>query len=456
MAKAKSRGAAQYRCAECDAVSAKWLGQCPSCGSWNSLEECAPVTVSGAVHERWYGSADGAQVQSITDVAPAQERRWESGIHEFDRVLGGGLVAGSVVLIGGDPGIGKSTLLLQVLGNLSDQLPVLYVSGEESPGQIALRAQRLGLLEAKLKVLAETRVDQILDVADGDRPAVIVVDSIQTVYSDGVFSAPGSVTQVRESAAQLVRFAKQRDVVLFIVGHVTKEGVLAGPRILEHMVDTVLYFEGTADSRYRILRTVKNRFGAVNELGVFAMLDAGLREVRNPSAIFLARHDQPVSGSIVTVGREGSRNLLVEVQALVAESHINNPRRVTVGLDANRVAMLLAVVQRHCGLAMYDQDVFINAVGGVRLTETAADLAAILAAVSSFRNRPVPPDWVVFGEIGLGGEVRPVPAGLERLQEAQRHGFKRAIVAYANQPRGRLEGIVVTPVKTLADALAVI
>ena len=356
------------------------------------------------------------------------------------------------MLIGGDPGIGKSTLLLQTLATLKD-LQSLYVTGEESLQQVTLRARRLGLPTEGLRLFTETCVERIIGAATQEKPQVIVVDSIQTIYTELLQSAPGSVAQVREAAAQLVRYAKQTNTALFIVGHVTKEGTLAGPRVLEHMVDTVLYFEGDPGGRYRILRAVKNRFGAVNELGVFAMTDKGLKGVSNPSAIFISRHEEPVSGSVIMVTREGTRPLMVEVQALVDESHTNNPRRVAVGLEQNRLAMLLAVLHRHGGIAMYDQDVFVNVVGGVRVSETAADLPVLLAALSSFRNRPLPADLVTFGEIGLAGEIRPVPNGQERLKEAAKHGFRRAIVPSANAPKKPIEGLQVITANRLAEAI---
>lgn len=392
----------------------------------------------------------------LSDIQTLPELRIPTMSTELDRVLGGGLVAGSVVLLGGDPGIGKSTLLLQVLGELSGKVPVLYVSGEESPQQISLRAQRLGL-GADLRLLSETAVEPVLDVAQQERPRIIVVDSIQTVYSELLQSAPGTVGQVRESAAALVRFAKQTGTAMFLVGHVTKEGALAGPRVLEHMVDTVLYFEGDPGSRYRVIRAIKNRFGAVNEIGVFAMTDSGLREVTNPSAIFLRRHTVQTPGSVVMVTREGSRPLLVEVQALLDETHLSVPRRVAVGLEQNRLAMLLAILHRHAGVATYDQDVFVNVVGGVRVSETAADLAVLLAVLSSLRGSPPPPELVAFGEVGLSGEIRPVPAGQERLQEAAKHGFHLALVPRANVPRGgKIKGIDVQGVEQLREAVGIL
>ncbi len=400
------------------------------------------------------GSAGTVKVQALSEVAPDDVARVPTGIGEFDRVLGGGMVAGSVVLIGGDPGIGKSTLLLQTLAMLGERYSTLYVSGEESPQQISLRAHRLKLPTDSMRLLPETRVEGIIDTALKEHPQVLVIDSIQTIFTEQLTSAPGSVAQVRESAAQLVRYAKQSGSAMFIVGHVTKDGQLAGPRVLEHMVDTVLYFEGDSGSRYRVIRAFKNRFGAVNELGVFAMTELGLKEVSNPSAIFLSRHEQVVSGSVVMVTVEGSRPLLVEVQALVDESHLNNPRRVTVGLEHNRLAMLLAVLHRHGGIATHDQDVFVNVVGGVRVTETGADLAVLLSVLSSLRNRPLPERMVVFGEVGLAGEIRPVPNGQDRLKEAAKHGFTRAIVPAANMSKRSIEGLEVIGVHRLDEALS--
>jgi DNA repair protein RadA/Sms len=443
----------QYRCAECGALSPKWSGQCPDCGAWNTLEEALQASPSGSGKAaRFAGYAGESRAQLMSEVTLESEPRTATGIGELDRVLGGGLVHGSVTLLGGDPGIGKSTILLQTLTTLP-QLDCLYVTGEESLQQVSLRATRLELAGDALRLLAETQVERVLGIVAELRPRVVVIDSIQTMYTELLQSAPGSVAQVRESAAQLVRYAKQTDTALFIVGHVTKEGTLAGPRVLEHMVDTVLYFEGDPGGRYRVLRAVKNRFGAVNELGVFAMSDRGLKEVSNPSAIFLSRHEQPVPGSIVMVTREGTRPLLVEVQALVDESHGSAPRRIAVGLEQNRLAMLLAVLHRHGGIAMYDQDVFINVVGGVRISETAADLPLLLAALSSLRGRPVPPELVAFGEVGLAGEIRPVPNGPERLREAAKHGFKRAIIPKANAPRRSMEGLEIVPVQRLSEAI---
>ena len=447
MAKIKS----VYTCNECGASSPKWVGQCPSCNAWNTLYE-AVVTPSTAIHAaRQFGAPSSARY--LAEVTPERIARIPTGISELDRVLGGGLVSGSVVLIGGDPGIGKSTLLTQALTTIGQTTQVLYVSGEESTEQIALRAQRLGLKGDRLRLLTENQVENIIACAQNEHPQVIVVDSIQTMFTELLQSAPGSVAQVRESAAQLVRFAKQTGTALFLVGHVTKEGTLAGPRVLEHMVDTVLYFEGDTGSAYRIVRAIKNRFGAVNEIGVFAMTESGLREVGNPSAMFLSRQTQTVPGSVVLATQEGTRPLLVEVQALVDQSHLANPRRVCVGLDANRLAMLLAVLHRHGGIATFDQDVFVNVVGGVRIMETAADLAILAATVSSMRNRPLGRELVVFGEVGLAGEVRPVQRGQERIKEALKLGFRRALVPAANMPKKNMDEITLVPVRRLSEAL---
>jgi len=446
-----------YSCNECGATSPKWVGQCPGCGAWNTLVEGIAAAKTGTERGWRFGNpTETAVVQSLDSIPSESIVRIATGLAEFDRVLGGhGLVAGSVTLIGGDPGIGKSTLLLQAVAAISHHAPVLYVTGEESAQQVALRSRRLGLAADKVRVLTENRVEAVLALVQQERPAVMVIDSIQTIYTDILQSAPGSVAQVRESAAQLVRFAKQSGMGLFLVGHVTKEGTLAGPRVLEHMVDTVLYFEGESASQYRIVRAIKNRFGAVNEIGVFAMTEIGLREVTNPSAMFVSRQGDAVSGSVVLATQEGTRPLLVEVQALVDESHSPNPRRVCVGLDSNRLAMLLAVLHRHAGIAMYDQDVFVNVVGGVRVLEPAADLAVLCAAVSSLRDKPLGKDLIVFGEIGLAGEVRPVQRGQERIKEAAKLGFKRAILPAANTPKRGEAGIELIPVKRLEEALEV-
>jgi DNA repair protein RadA/Sms len=450
-----------YTCSECGSQQPKWAGQCPDCGAWNTLQEGIAASAKTATGGRFAGYAGDAavQVRTLSQVAAETTDRTATGMAELDRVLGGGLVQGSVVLIGGDPGIGKSTLLIQALASLSDRLPSLYVSGEESAEQISLRAQRLGLPAERLQLLTETCVERILQIAgqagvgDKDGARILVLDSIQTFYSEQLQSAPGSVSQVRESAAQLVRFAKQTGTSLFLVGHVTKEGALAGPRVLEHMVDTVLYFEGEAGSQFRLVRAIKNRFGAVNELGVFAMTDKGLKEVSNPSAIFLSRHEQAVPGSAILVTREGTRPLLVEVQALVDQSPLANPRRVALGLEQNRLSMLLAVLHRHGGIGLFDQDVYLNVVGGVRISETAADLAVLLAVLSSFRDRPLPLGLAAFGEVGLAGEIRPVPNGQERLKEAVKHGFQRVILPKANAPKLAPDGVEVVAVTRLSEAL---
>ncbi len=444
---------AQFQCRECATALPKWSGQCPECKSWNCIEEIPRVAMNAAVAAHWHG-ATASEVLTL-DQVPADDRsRIGSEIDELDRVLGGGLVEGSVVLLGGDPGIGKSTILLQCLARISQHSEALYVTGEESPQQVGLRARRLSLPGDRLQLLASTCVEEILAQASARRPAVMVIDSIQTIYSNSLQSAPGSISQIRESTAMLVRFAKQANIAIFLVGHVTKEGQLAGPRVLEHMVDTVLYFEGDTTTRYRVIRAVKNRFGAVNELGIFAMTDEGLKPVSNPSAIFLAQHEQPVAGSVVMVSREGTRPFLVEIQALVSESHSGNPRRLSVGLEANRLAMLIAILQRHGNIPLYDQDVFVNAVGGVRIAETGADLAIILAILSSYRDRPLSRRSLVFGEVGLSGEIRPVPNGEERLREAGKHGFEKALIPKPNMPRRKSFGdLELIPVNHLADCL---
>ncbi|MBK7898256.1 MAG: DNA repair protein RadA [Azonexus sp.] len=446
MAKAKSL----YLCNECGASSPKWQGQCPGCGEWNTLvESVVQETAAG----RFQPIAPGARLRVLSSIEARETERLSTGVGEFDRALGGGLVAGGVVLIGGDPGIGKSTLLLQALAALAASEAVLYVSGEESGEQVALRARRLGLETGNLPLLAEINLEAILAVLKAEKPRVAVIDSIQTLWSDALSSAPGSVAQVRECAAQLTRVAKQLGVTVILVGHVTKEGSLAGPRVLEHIVDTVLYFEGDTHSSFRLVRSCKNRFGAVNELGVFAMTDRGLKGVSNPSALFLSRHGHDVAGSCVMVTQEGTRPLLVEIQALVDSAH-GNPRRLTVGLEPQRLAMLLAVLHRHAGVACYDQDVFVNAVGGVRISEPAADLAVVLAIVSSLRNKPLPSKLVVFGEVGLAGEIRPAPRGQERLKEAAKLGFTRALVPEANRPRQAIAGLEVVAVSRVEDAVS--
>lgn len=438
-----------FVCQQCAASYTQWSGMCTQCGAWNTIaEETQTVMPQRMAH---YAN-QRSKVTAISDVIIDKQLRMDCGISELNRVLGGGLVDGSVVLIGGDPGIGKSTVLLQTMANLSKDVKVLYVSGEESLQQIALRANRLQIPVDKLRLLTETQVEMIIQHAKQEQPRVIVIDSIQTLFTDSVSSAPGGVSQVRESAAHLVRYAKMTNTAVFLVGHVTKEGALAGPRVLEHMVDCVLYFEGQSDSRFRVIRAIKNRFGAVNELGVFAMTDKGLKEVANPSAIFLSQQPEPTPGSAVMVTWEGSRPMLVEVQALVDAAHGQQPRRVTAGLEHNRLAILLAVLHRHGGIPMYDQDVFVSVVGGVKIMETGCDLALIAAMISSFRNRIFDPQTVIFGEVGLAGEIRPVPSGQERLREAQKHGFQTAIVPIGNAPK-QFKGMEIIPVKHVQDVL---
>jgi DNA repair protein RadA/Sms len=446
-----------YSCTECGASVPKWQGQCPGCGGWNTLVEAIAEVATPAAKR--FGAnfaplAASSKPQDLAAIRPRDEPRLATGVEEFDRVLGGGLVAGGVVLIGGDPGIGKSTLLLQALARLAEAgQPVLYVSGEESGEQIALRANRLQLPAAGLRLLAEINLEKIIATLQDEKPLVAVIDSIQTLWSDALQSAPGSVAQVRECAAQLTRFAKQTGVCIILVGHVTKEGALAGPRVLEHIVDTVLYFEGDTHSSFRLVRAVKNRFGAVNELGVFAMTDKGLKGVSNPSALFLSQHALDVAGSCVLVTQEGTRPLLVEIQALVDSAMGGNPRRLTVGLDPQRLAMLLAVLHRHAGVMCGDQDVFVNAVGGVRIQEPAADLAVLLAIVSSLRNKPLPGKWVAFGEVGLAGEIRPAPRGQERLKEAAKLGFTHALIPKANAPRQAIKGMTVIALERVEQAM---
>jgi DNA repair protein RadA/Sms len=447
-----------YSCTECGAQVPKWQGQCPACNAWNSLVET--VAAAPGAH-RYQALAASAPVQTLAQIEAADVPRFSTGVSEFDRVLGGGLVPGGVVLIGGDPGIGKSTLLLQSLAEIARSRRALYVSGEESAAQIALRAQRLGLLDAApagtpaadLRLFAEIQLEKIQAAIETERPEVAVIDSIQTVYSDALSSAPGSVAQVRECAAQLTRLAKQTGVAIIMVGHVTKEGSLAGPRVLEHIVDTVLYFEGDTHSAFRLVRAFKNRFGAVNELGVFAMTEKGLRGVSNPSALFLSQHEQTVPGSCVLVTQEGTRPLLVEIQALVDTAHVPNPRRLAVGLEQNRLALLLAVLHRHAGIACFDQDVFLNAVGGVKITEPAADLAILLAIHSSMRNKPLPKGLVTFGEVGLAGEIRPCPRGQDRLKEAAKLGFSMALIPKANAPKQAIDGLQVIAVDRIEEAI---
>ncbi len=445
-----------YTCRECGGTSAKWLGKCPQCAAWNSLDETVAEPSAGASKNRFQSLARSLPVATLSEIDAADVARSPTGQEELDRVLGGGIVAGGVVLIGGDPGIGKSTLLLQALDALSGQMKVLYVTGEESGAQVALRARRLGLAGTGVRVLAEIQLEKIVATLEAEQPAFCVIDSIQTVYSDQLTSAPGSVAQVRECAAQLTRVAKTSGVSLVLVGHVTKEGALAGPRVLEHIVDTVLYFEGDTHSSFRLVRAIKNRFGAVNEIGVFAMTERGLKGVSNPSAIFLSTHGgEPVPGSCVMVTLEGTRPLLVEVQALV-DSGGPSPRRLSVGLDRDRLAMLLAVLHRHAGVACMDQDVFVNAVGGVRIGEPAADLAVLLAIQSSLRGRALPRGFIAFGEVGLAGEVRPAPRGQERLKEAAKLGFSTAIVPKANAPKKSIEGLTIHPVERIEQVIDIV
>jgi DNA repair protein RadA/Sms len=444
-----------YTCNECGGTSPKWLGQCPSCNAWNTLEETVAEAIAGTRNQRFQSLARAAPVATLAEIEASDIERTPTGIEELDRVLGGGIVEGGVVLIGGDPGIGKSTLLLQALDSLSRRMKTLYVTGEESGAQVALRSRRLGLPASPVRVLAEIQLEKILASIGAEQPAVVVIDSIQTVYSDQLSSAPGSVAQVRECAAQLTRAAKASGVTIILVGHVTKEGTLAGPRVLEHIVDTVLYFEGDTHSAYRLVRAFKNRFGAVNEIGVFAMTERGLKGVSNPSAIFLSTHAEPVPGSCVLVTVEGTRPMLVEIQALV-DSGGPSPRRLSVGLDRDRLAMLLAVLHRHAGVSCMDQDVFINAVGGVRIGEPAADLAVLLAIQSSLRGKPLPRGFIAFGEVGLAGEVRPAPRGQERLKEAAKLGFSVAVVPRANAPRKAIEGLTIHAVERIEQAIDVV
>ncbi|NEN76192.1 DNA repair protein RadA [Pelistega sp. NLN82] len=448
MAKAKT----SFVCQECGGVSTKWQGRCPHCQQWNTMVEFVEKSTS-AHQNRFAHLAQTAPIKILSEVVATEVPRILTGLSEFDRVLGGGLVPGGVVLIGGDPGIGKSTLLIQALSYLSIQHDVLYVTGEESAEQVALRANRLELETKNVKLLAEIQLEAIQTALQSERPKIAVIDSIQTLFSGELTAAPGSVSQVRECAAQLTRIAKQNGIAIVMIGHVTKDGTLAGPRVLEHIVDTVLYFEGESDSTHRLIRAFKNRFGAVNELGVFAMTDKGLKGINNPSAIFLSQHNEDIPGSCVMATQEGTRPLLVEIQALVDNAHVPNPRRLSLGIDGGRLAMLLAVLNRHVGIATFDQDVFVNAVGGVRITETAADLPVLLSIISSLRDKPLPKGLFAFGEIGLAGEIRPASRGQERLKEAAKLGFKIAMIPKHNMPKQTIDGLTLWPVSRLDDVV---
>jgi DNA repair protein RadA/Sms len=440
-----------YVCSECGGQSPKWQGQCPHCGTWNTLVE----TIATPAPAR-FESVAGARssITPLASVKPRGSSRVATGLEEFDRVLGGGLVPGGVILLGGDPGIGKSTLLLQAGAALGAAHRTLYVTGEESAEQIALRAQRLALVNAPLELLAEVQLEAIIAAINTALPEIVVIDSIQTLYTEALASAPGSVAQVRECAAQLTRLAKQRGVVVLFVGHVTKEGAIAGPRVLEHIVDTVLYFEGDPHSSFRLVRAIKNRFGAANELGVFAMTERGLKGVSNPSALFLSQHANGVAGSAVVATLEGSRPLLVEVQALVDPVQGGMARRLAVGLDPQRLALLLAVLHRHGGVETSGYDVFVNAVGGVRIAEPAADLAVTLAVYSSLKNKPLPAKSMIFGEIGLAGEVRPVQRGQERIREAAKLGFDTVVIPNLNKPKQRIENVKIVGIDRVEEAIA--
>lgn len=452
MAKSKS----SWVCNECGADYSRWMGQCMECKAWNSITEMRIAKDTKAEKYAGYAGKTQTKIETLASIELTDLPRFSSGLSELDRVLGGGIVPGSAVLIGGSPGAGKSTMLLQIMCHLAADKTALYITGEESLQQVAMRADRLGLPKDKLQLLSETNIENICLLAKEVQPSVMVIDSIQVMHLPDVQSAPGSVSQVRESAAVLTRYAKQNQVAIFMVGHVTKDGTLAGPKVLEHCIDCSILLDGSEDNRYRTLRSHKNRFGAVNELGVFAMTDKGMREVKNPSAIFLSRDESPASGSIVMVIWEGTRPLLVEIQALADTSQLGNPRRVAVGMEQNRLAMLLAILNRHGGLQLGDQDVFVNVVGGVKVTETAGDLALLIALVSSFKNKPLPQDLIAFGEVGLSGEIRPVPNGVERLREAAKHGFKRAIVPQKNVSKQVVEGMEVIGVNQLTQALEAI
>ncbi|AIL32789.1 DNA repair protein RadA [Basilea psittacipulmonis] len=449
MAKKKT----QFVCQACGGVTNKWLGQCTHCHAWNTIEEVA-VAVETSTQNRFSHLAKSSGIINLSTVTPQEVTRMKIGIAELDRALGGGIVPGGVTLIGGDPGIGKSTLLLQSLCYLSEQYATLYVTGEESAEQVALRAQRLELDTSHVRLMAEIQLETIEQVLETEHPKVVVIDSIQTLFSGELSAAPGSVSQVRECAARLTRIAKQHGISLIMIGHVTKDGALAGPRVLEHIVDTVLYFEGEGDSTYRLIRAIKNRFGAVNELGVFVMTEKGLKGINNPSAIFLSQYDHSIPGSCVMATQEGTRPLLVEIQALVDTTHVPNPRRLSIGLESSRLAMLLAVLNRHAGISTFDLDVFVNAVGGVRIQETAADLPILLAIISSMKNRPLPKGMIAFGEVGLSGEIRPSPRGQERLKEAAKLGFSIALVPKHNAPKQPIEGLEIRAVGRLEEVLS--
>ncbi len=463
-----AKNSSVFVCSACGCELPKWQGRCPECGEWNTIQETivpknVPLSVASSLGNnakndrfRGFAGAESEGAVNLGNVPLTQIPRVHSGFSELDRVLGGGIVPGAVILIGGNPGAGKSTLLLQVVSYLSSVQRVLYITGEESLQQVALRAGRLGLKTDKVRIATETNIDKIVFLCEQEKPDVLIIDSIQVMYMDGISSAPGSVSQVRECAASLTQFAKRNNISVFMIGHVTKEGSLAGPKILEHCVDCSLLLEGDRDSRFRTLRCQKNRFGAVNEIGVFAMIDKGMREISNPSAIFLNRSEINNPGSIVMVVWEGSRPLLVELQALVDSTQYGNPRRLTIGTEPNRLAMLLAVLHRHGGVSMCDQDVFVNVVGGVKVDETSADLPLVAALLSSYNNRPLPQDMVIFGEIGLSGEIRPVQNGSDRLIEAAKHGFRQAIVPKDNAPRKNIEGMTVYPVNSLAEVMGLI
>ncbi len=442
--------ATQYQCDACGHAFNKWSGQCPECNAWNTLEETRTIQTSGKV--RSIKPKTSSKVIPLAEVDTITDPRIQTNLGELDRVLGGGIVHGSVVLVGGSPGIGKSTLLIQMLASL-EQYQTLYISGEESAQQISLRAERLALNKDNIRLLSSVSLEEVLSTLQASKPKLVIVDSIQTLASEQLNSAAGSVSQVRECAGQLVQYAKNTNTTLFVVGHVTKEGTLAGPRVLEHMVDTVLYFEGDSSDRFRLLRATKNRFGAVNELGVFVMQETGLKGVKNPSALFLSHHQKPAAGSVVMVTREGTRPLMIEVQSLVDDNPSNNPRRLAQGIDQNRLSMLLAVLHRHAAISLHNEDVFVNVVGGVRVNEPAADLPLLLAALSSFRDFILPRELVVFGEVGLAGEIRPVPNGQERLREASKHGFTQAIIPASNVPKEPIKGLEIFPVSRLADAV---